>query len=97
MAEVMKREGTEREDRGKEEGEEVVEYSEEELNFEDIQNYWRAFEIAKRLPKYVFGYLYDYRMEWKSNIHRRSFVNPVIVTIKIYWKEGRIRANAPVG
>jgi hypothetical protein len=74
---------------------EIREYKDEELTFEEREKYIRAYEVAKRALKYIFSFLLEYKVEMKTNLRRYSFVEPIEIKVKIFWRDEKIEAEAP--
>jgi len=65
------------------EGETPEEMSEEmELMLLERQRYIKALDIIQRLPRYVTGYLPNYRVEFKVD----PSSDPIVCEIKVYWR-----------
>jgi hypothetical protein len=68
----------------------------ESLSFEEKRRYAEAYEIIKRACKYICGYLFDYKIQITSNLHKYDYKEPIELHVKVFWRNERIELEAPV-
>jgi hypothetical protein len=68
----------------------------ESLTFEEKRRYAEAYRVVRSALKYICGYLFDYKIQVNSNLHKYEYKEPIELHLKVYWRTERIEAEAPV-
>jgi hypothetical protein len=68
----------------------------ESLTFEEKRRYAEAYRVVKMALKYVCGYLFDYKIQVSSNLHKYEYKEPIELHLKVFWRKEAIEAEGPV-